>query len=317
MNQFYVYIYLNPCKPGFYHYEDVCFLYEPMYVGKGQKERYLSHLKYLNKNVNRHLKNKLSKILKGGVPKQDIQNHIVFLRCKLPEIEALNLEIQLIEQIGRAIFKAGPLCNLAEGGRGSAGHKKPHALLKLQKKKFSDIKGSFEEENYTLLSKEVQYKNNNTKLEYICPRGHKGLVDWMHFRNGGRCPLCFKENQKKDFAIIEDSFKAKGCILLTKKEEYKNGRSKLNYICSKGHKAVTIWNSFRRGHDGCVTCFADNVRQRKSKEPPRKLTEQDINRINILLKETTQKEIAKRFDVSPGTISNIKYRRCQVYKEKE
>lgn len=44
-NIFYVYAYLDPTKPGKYEFLETCFLYKPFYIGKGQKNRYLQHLK--------------------------------------------------------------------------------------------------------------------------------------------------------------------------------------------------------------------------------------------------------------------------------
>jgi len=44
------------------------------------------------------------------------------------------------------------------------------------------IKSQFEKEGYTLLTQE--YKNNNQKLDYICPNGHKHSIQW----NAWQCP---------------------------------------------------------------------------------------------------------------------------------
>ena len=45
-NRFYVYALLDPRKPGAYEYEDICFLYEPFYIGKGSKNRCYDHFRY-------------------------------------------------------------------------------------------------------------------------------------------------------------------------------------------------------------------------------------------------------------------------------
>jgi hypothetical protein len=47
-NDFYVYVYCDPRKPGDYIYEKYKFLYEPFYVGKGRKRRWLEHLTLKN-----------------------------------------------------------------------------------------------------------------------------------------------------------------------------------------------------------------------------------------------------------------------------
>jgi hypothetical protein len=39
-NNFYIYIYLDPRKHGKYCYNDICFLYEPIYIGKGKNKRW-------------------------------------------------------------------------------------------------------------------------------------------------------------------------------------------------------------------------------------------------------------------------------------
>ena len=55
MEEFYVYIYLDPRKPGKYTYEDLCFLYEPFYIGKGKNNRIDGHLyESYNYNINSH-----------------------------------------------------------------------------------------------------------------------------------------------------------------------------------------------------------------------------------------------------------------------
>ena len=45
MTTFYNYVYLDPRKPGKYTYSTMSFLFEPIYVGKGTKNRYKQHLR--------------------------------------------------------------------------------------------------------------------------------------------------------------------------------------------------------------------------------------------------------------------------------
>ena len=42
---FYVYVYLDPRKPGSFNYGKLEFDFEPIYIGKGHGERMYNHLK--------------------------------------------------------------------------------------------------------------------------------------------------------------------------------------------------------------------------------------------------------------------------------
>lgn len=115
MNNFYVYIYKDPFKN-----------FEPFYVGKGCKGRFhdISSRKH-----NKHLYNKIQKLRRLGCKINDIT---FFERVDLLEEEALNLEISLIDKIGRFDKKRGPLLNLTDGGDGVKGIKNNPKLLPIK-----------------------------------------------------------------------------------------------------------------------------------------------------------------------------------------
>lgn len=115
-NRFYVYVYLDPRKPGKYVYGEYSFDYEPFYVGKGKGKRIYAHLKesVINKNTNKYKINKIKKILK-----ETSKNPIILkIRENLSENDAFVLETYFIEIIGRIDLKKGPLTNLTNGGDG-------------------------------------------------------------------------------------------------------------------------------------------------------------------------------------------------------
>jgi len=113
--RFYVYIYLDPRKPGNFNYGEYHFDFEPFYVGKGYGERLLVHLQEAKKGYssNMHKINKINKIIKEGFD-------LIYFRFKdnLTEIEAYEQEEIIVRTIGRLKFKTGPLTNILEGGRG-------------------------------------------------------------------------------------------------------------------------------------------------------------------------------------------------------
>lgn len=109
-NNFYTYIYLDSRKAGRYTYENICFLYEPIYVGKGCGKRcdaLMSH--------NKHCQNKINKITQAS-----LNPIIIFLRKNVEESEAFDCEISYIKDIGRQDLKRGPLCNWTDGREGVA-----------------------------------------------------------------------------------------------------------------------------------------------------------------------------------------------------
>ena len=56
------------------------------------------------------------------------------------------------------------------------------------------IRKHFEKEGYTLLTK--KYISAQQKLEYICPKGHRGHIQWYSWWYGHRCFRCRYENNK-------------------------------------------------------------------------------------------------------------------------
>jgi very-short-patch-repair endonuclease len=115
------------------------------------------------------------------------------------------------------------------------------------------VKLFFEREGYTLLSK--SYKNSHTKLTYLCPKGHEGLMAWTTFKSGHRCYKCSYEirrsKNKKDLEEIKQYIEQQGYQCLT--QYYTNNKQKLDLICPKGHKWFPNWNRFQMGCR-CVMC---------------------------------------------------------------
>jgi len=118
-----------------------------------------------------------------------------------------------------------------------------------KKHSFTFIKEQFEKHKYTLL--ENTYINAHTKLHYICPKGHKHLIAWNHWREGHRCPHCAGQGKLR-VEDIRQSFEAEGYTLIT--EEYTNSLQKLKYICPKGHKCSVIWHNWKLNNTRCSIC---------------------------------------------------------------
>jgi hypothetical protein len=113
IDNYYIYIYLDPRKSGQYCYKDFCFLSEPMYIGKGKGKRYKE---VGSKKRSQLFINKINKIKQSGL------EPIVFkLYENLNEKQSFEIEKQLIQEIGRFNLDDGSLLNLTDGGDGISG----------------------------------------------------------------------------------------------------------------------------------------------------------------------------------------------------
>jgi len=115
------------------------------------------------------------------------------------------------------------------------------------------VRQSFEKEGYILLS--TKYINNKTKLDYICPNGHKNCISWDSWQHGNRCSIC-ANNIKLTIKFIAREFEKEGYVLLSK--EYVNNHTKLDYICPKGHKHYITWGNWKSGYR-CPYCSGKAV----------------------------------------------------------
>jgi hypothetical protein len=103
VKQFYVYTYRDPNRDN-----------EPIYVGKGHNKRYQDHFNRKDRHPFTH---RLQKMKRNGIEpvieRIDVNN----------EAEAFELEMFLIEEIGRKDMGKGPLLNLTDGGDGISGYR--------------------------------------------------------------------------------------------------------------------------------------------------------------------------------------------------
>lgn len=118
-NDFYVYCYKDPRKPGNFKYNDIekSFDYEPFYIGKGHNKRYLAHLENWSLKSNTLKDTKIKAIRNLG-----LNPYIEILFSNITETLAFNIEKKYIKSIGRYDQESGPLCNMTDGGEGTAGY---------------------------------------------------------------------------------------------------------------------------------------------------------------------------------------------------
>lgn len=129
---FYVYIYLDPRKPGKWNYKNLDFEYQPFYVGKGKNDRMEKHLKSYSLSRDDIKSKIILKILNNSL--QPIRYKIFEnIHCQ----EALDIEIDMIKHFGRIDLRTGILANMTDGGDGVI-----NAVIKEDTRKKISIKSS-------------------------------------------------------------------------------------------------------------------------------------------------------------------------------
>jgi len=162
-NKYYVYVYLNPFKPGSYEYSNYKFSYEPFYIGKGCGKRLYDHLKIDKCNI---IKNEIIEEL------LEYNNPPIIIKFKkyLDEAEAYSIEKDMINIIGRIINSTGPLSNIQPGGNGFKGWFITENWLKRNREGIK--KRWLKKENHINLSKSL-------KKAFRCKKVRKKMSELM------------------------------------------------------------------------------------------------------------------------------------------
>lgn len=112
---------------------------------------------------------------------------------------------------------------------------------------FNIIRESFSSEGYELLSTESEYDNNEKKLDFICPNGHKHNISWANWSVGQRCGKCAKNvtvSLEEKIKLFNDN----GYIVeIPTDKKISAFHSKFNYTCPNGHKHSVTYTSFKSG----------------------------------------------------------------------
>jgi len=189
-NRFYVYALLDPRKPGKYEYGDICFLYEPFYIGKGTGRRIKSHYYSINLVPNTPKTQKIKKLFSLNLKpiEQKIHNR---LRNK----QALKIEEKLIVEIGRKDMGKGFLTNTTDGGEGwknvsletKEKLRKTHTGLKRNKesrKRMSEARKGmkFSEEHKKNLSKAWKNRIVSDKTRQKMSKTSKGKINIKKYK---------------------------------------------------------------------------------------------------------------------------------------
>lgn len=119
MENYYVYIFLNPKKKGEFSYPNVSqiFQYEPMYIGAGHEYRVKEHFSRCLRKRDSSYYTRFYKYLRALHEKKIAFSYILY-EDNISYEKSRETEILLIANIGRQDLGTGPLLNMTEGGDG-------------------------------------------------------------------------------------------------------------------------------------------------------------------------------------------------------
>lgn len=99
-----------------------------------------------------------------------------------------------------------------------------------------------------------EIKNHDTPFTVRCKCGNEfertiRVIKNNKSEDGMFCDECNKKRLRDKFKLtfndLKDIFNQKGCVLLSKEEDYKNASSRLKIIAACGHEHETTYTSFR------------------------------------------------------------------------
>ena len=89
------------------------------------------------------------------------------------------------------------------------------------------------------------YYNNSTKLDILCPNGHKFKMSYADFKSGHRCSVC--SGRQKSINDIHKIININGYQLLTELTKVPKNTDKLEIKCPNNHIFKMSYSAFQQG----------------------------------------------------------------------
>lgn len=109
-----------------------------------------------------------------------------------------------------------------------------------------------------------------------------------------RSELLEKSNNKKTLPFLREQFILNGCVLLA--TDYKNSKTKMDFICTCGNESKITWNHFQKGVR-CMRCAIDKRRQNLLGHKTSELTRIKVSEANRkrIWTDDMKSMVSKRF----------------------
>lgn len=146
-------------------------------------------------------------------------------------------------------------------------------ILAQKRIRYEDVVKAFIERNYTLLSTKDDYKNSNSKLEYICPKhSDKGVqqITYSHLKSGRGCYYCGRErtiaarSKQIDRELVRQKVEERDFTFINVVR--KNGVLYIECVCNKhpeyGIQSKGYYDFLNRGQ-GCIYCYRKVVSEKE------------------------------------------------------
>ncbi len=210
MENYYVYVYLNQLKEGEWYFSGYTFNNQPFYVGKGKKNRDVSHLFPSHLKKKTHKNNIIKKIIKqtGEMP-----IHIRLFE-NITNDKAIKIEADFIKTFGRVDDETGILTNMTDGGEGvnnfaDKNISKPWARKKVYQ---YTLDGVFIKEWESICSVDIGWKQPANISTAIKKNGTWGNSIWSYTKEEFMKPR-IKNQMKITYSNIEQIDKFSGEVI--------------------------------------------------------------------------------------------------------
>lgn len=106
-----------------------------------------------------------------------------------------------------------------------------------------------------------EYVSTTAPLKWKCAKGHTWYAVFQTIKQGGWCPACFREDEKRERAskrkekyllLTRELARVKGSECLADKFESKNGH--MPFRCTRGHDWISSYQMIRQGAM-CPQCY--------------------------------------------------------------